>query len=73
MFVTASESGAAPPTARVALVPGGGTTHVPVGDAALRPSTANAMPAWGAGSELGSTTVRPTTTPGPPVASMSAE
>ena len=29
-------------------MPGGGTTHSPVGDAVLSPSTATAMPAWGA-------------------------
>ena len=36
----------------------------------LRPSTATAIPSWGDTDEPGMFTVRLTTTPGPPVASM---
>lgn len=71
--MSARELSDTPSTAGLAAVPGPGTNHAPVGDAVLRPSTASAMPAWGALDDAGRTTVRPTTTPGPPVASTSAE
>ena len=73
MFTSPRSAGAAPLTAGLALVPGGGTTHVPVGDIVLSASTAIAIPAWGADEDPGSTTVRLTTTPGPPVASTATE
>ena len=65
VFSSPRAAGAAPLTAGLALVPGGGTTHVPVGDIVVSPSTAIAMPAWGADADPGNTTVRLTTTPGP--------
>ena len=73
MLVRANELGDAPVTAGVAMLPGGGTIHAPPDGASLSPSTARATPPWAAGADADSTTVRPTTTPGPPVASMSAE
>jgi hypothetical protein len=70
---TASVSGAAPLTGKLALVPGGGTIHSFVGVPVVRASTAVARPAWGAEAEPGASTERLTTTPAPPVASTSAE
>ena len=70
MLSSARDAGAAPLTAGLLAVPGGGTTHSPVGDMVLTPSTATATPAWGDCNAAGTLTVRPTTTPGPPVASI---
>ena len=64
----ANELGEAPVTAALATLPGGGTIHAPPDGAALSPSTARATPPWAAGADAGNSTVRPTTTPGPPVA-----
>ena len=63
--------GPTPPTAGLAAVPGGGTTHSPVGDVALRRVHGHGHAVLGRRrDEPGRATVRPTTTPGPPVASM---
>ena len=68
---SARYAGAAPVTAGLSLVPGGGTTHSPLGESVLDPPTAATMPAWGGGTApLGRLTVRLTTTPEPPVAAM---
>ena len=52
---SARYAGVAPLTAGLSPVPGGGTTHWPLGDRVLRPSTATAMPDCGGGvAEFGS-------------------
>ena len=66
---SARDAGATPLAAGLAAVPGGGTTHSPRASGA-QPSTATAIPSWGDNDEPGMFTVRPTTTPGPPVASI---
>ena len=50
-----------------------GTTHRKVGEAEVRPSTAVESPPWGAVDVVGAMTIRPTTTPGPPLAAMVVE
>src|SRR5580704_17071646 len=70
VLVRASEFGDAPVTAGLAVVPGGGTTHTCPDGAWLSPSTASATPLCAAGADADRTTVRPTTTPGPPAASI---
>ena len=54
-------------------LPGAGMIHAPLDDDVESPSTAPAMPAWGDWAVAGAATARPTTTPGPPLASIRAE
>ena len=54
-------------------LPGAGMIQAPLDDEVESPSTALARPAWGDWAVAGAATARPTTTPGPPLATIRAE